>query len=404
LLFLQKLNPLKKIFLILSFYVYSQENQTIFGVDLNYGKTMPANEYFHELNPFKGFSISYAINHIDTLKIWSKFLNNPTTGVLLQYNDFGNRDKVGISYAILPFIEFPLNKKRSLNLQLALGISYFTVKHDQESNWYNRGISTTYNWAFRKFIYYDVYKTNTITHRLGLGFIHHSNGHVNWPNQGLNTFVLSYNAQFYKQPKSVNNSIKIDKKAKEFFYSIRSGLGFRAFSRFHNNQEKVYTTAFSIGKIYDNTYKLSIGFNYKFYENYYTYITENKDVVANVYPKLKNNPIYNASTYGFFLNGEMMLGYVSGEFELGYNIDKPFYKVDFRINESKFKDGDFVLGELNTSYHIKRYVYTRLGLKAYLINNNLKPKTNVFIGGFLNANLTQADFSEISIGIVRRLN
>lgn len=395
---------MKYLFLIFSLISYAQKNETILSFDLNFGKTMPANECFHELKPFKGISLNYGIKHNDTLKNWSNFLKNPTTGVLLQYNDFGNKEKVGVSYAILPFIEFPLNKKRSISMQLAFGISYFNVIHDLESNWDNRGISTTYNWAFRKFIYYDFLKSNYFTHRLGLGFVHHSNGHVNWPNQGLNTFVLAYNALFYKENQTVFHHKKIDKTQKELFYSIRSGLGFRALSRFHNNQEKVFTSAFSFGKIYDNTYKLSIGFNYKFYENYYNYIKENKEVVANVYPELKKNAFYNASTYGFFLNSELMLGYVSGEFELGFNIDKPFYKVDFRINESRYKDGGFVLGDLNTTYQIKRYVYTRLGLKAYLFNNNSKPKTNVFIGGFINANLTQADFSEISLGIVRRLN
>ncbi|MFY7810115.1 MAG: acyloxyacyl hydrolase [Flavobacterium sp.] len=395
---------MKKFFLFISFYVFSQENQSVFGIDFNFGKTMPANEYFHELKPFKGFSISYGIKHNDTLKNWSNFLKNPTTGILLQYNDFGNIDNVGVSYALLPFIEFPLNPKRNLNMQLALGISYFTVLHDTETNWYNRAISTRYNWAFRKFIYYNLYHSNSFSHQLGLGFIHHSNGHVNWPNQGLNTFVFAYNVQFQKQSKFIDTPKKLDQSNKNLFYSIRSGLGFRALSRFENKQEKVYTTAFSIGNIYDNTYKLSIGFNYKFYENYYSYIKDNKDVVANIYPELKNNIVYNSSTYGFFLNGEMMLGYISGEFELGFNIDKPFYKVDFRINESRYKDGDFVLGDLNTTYQIKRFVYTRMGLKAYLINNNSNPKTNIFVGGFINSNLTQADFSEISIGIVRKLN
>ena len=61
-------------------------------------------------------------------------------------------------------------------------------------------------------------------------------------------------------------------------------------------------------------------------------------------------------------------------------------------------------GQQLNAYHVKKYVYTRLGLKAYIFNNNTKPKNNFFIGGFINANLFQADFSEISLGFVRRLN
>lgn len=395
---------LKYLFILFSTFLLAQKKETIFTLDYNIGKTMPANEYFHKMDPFQAFSVGVGFRQNDTMKKWVNFLKNPITGVMFQYNNYGNKDKVGESYAILPYIELPLNKKQNINMQLALGISYFTVIHDTETNWYNRGVSTRYNWAFRKFIYYNFLDSKQYSHSLGIGFIHHSNGHVNWPNQGLNSFAIGYKTQFNKEKKNNFSLNKLDKNKKEYFYSLRTGLGFNALSRFHNNQEKVYTTAFSIGKILDNTYKLSVGFNYKFYNIYHNYITENKQVVATIYPELKNNPIYNSSTYGFFFNSEMMLGYVSGELELGVNIDKPFYKVDFRINESKYNGNEFVLGELNNSYKLKRLIYTRLGLKVYVINNNLKPKNNFYIGGFLNANLGQADFSEISLGYVRRLN
>ena len=195
---------LKYFLLFFTSLLLAQKNETIISADFNIGKTMPANEYFHEMNPFKGFSISYGLKQNDTIKNWANFLKHPTTGVSFQYNDFGNTDKVGRSFALIPFIEMPLNKKRNLDLHLGLGISYFTVLHNPETNWFNRGISTRYNWAFRKFIYFNFINQKHIAHRLGFGFIHHSNGHVNWPNQGLNTFVLAYNVQFSNQ-KSICN-------------------------------------------------------------------------------------------------------------------------------------------------------------------------------------------------------
>jgi hypothetical protein len=392
---------LKYFFLLFSIFLLAQKNETIISGEINIGKNV---EFLNEKHFYKGITLSFGIKHNDTLKNWSNFLNNPTTGILLQYNDLNNTERVGQSFAIMPFIELPLNKKRNININLGLGISYTTSFANFETSWNNTYLSTNYNWVYRSFVYYNFFDNKSYSHRFGLGLVHLSNGHVKWPNQGLNSFVISYNTQFFKEKKQPQLTKKLDKNNKNTFYSIRTGLGFHALSRFHNNQKKVISSAFSYGKIYDNTYKLSLGFNYKFYENYYDYIIENKEVVANIYPELKEKPIYNASTYGFFINGEIMLGYVSGEIEFGINIDKPFYKVDYRVSNIDYIVDKFVIGELDNNYHIKKYVYTRLGLKTYIFNNNLKPKNNFFLGGFINANLFQADFSEISLGYVRRLN
>ncbi len=52
-----------------------------------------------------------------------------------------------------------------------------------------------------------------------------------------------------------------------------------------------------------------------------------------------------------------------------------------------------------TTYKLKSLFPTRLGVKLYLFNTNKIPKNNLYIGANINANYTQADFSELSLGL-----
>ena len=64
--------------------------------------------------------------------------------------------------------------------------------------------------------------------------------------------------------------------------------------------------------------------------------------------------------------------------------------------------GNYTLGDVDAGYYkIKRTVSARLGLKYYVISTAKKPETNFYIGGFINSNLGQADFSEVAIGYVK---
>jgi hypothetical protein len=51
---------------------------------------------------------------------------------------------------------------------------------------------------------------------------------------------------------------------------------------------------------------------------------------------------------------------------------------------------------------MKRLFASRLGLKVYAISTEKNPPINAFIGAHINANMGQADFSSLSIGIVKR--
>ena len=125
-----------------------------------------------------------------------------------------------------------------------------------------------------------------------------------------------------------------------------------------------------------------------FYEHYYDYIQRNDLAPYN------EAPVINASNFGIFFGGEFLLSHVGLEFQMGINFYKPFYEVDWLLNEK----------ELNWYYELKKHVPVRMGMKLYALNTNDNPKHNFFLGANINANLGQADFTELSLGYVRRFD
>lgn len=383
-----------------------------FTPEILIGKTMEANTHFPETQVQYNLFFSIGRYNFDPRKEWAARLNFPKTGVSFGYTDFGNTDKIGRGYSILPFMEFSILKRQieGLNLQIGFGSSYLDTQYHPETNKYNRAITTKINWSCRSFVYYDIFKKNTVDWRIGIGYLHHSNGHTRLPNQGLNTFAASISAQFDAKPKPFTEFQKPSFTSKSQTYlSYRLGLGQNVLSEEFNSKKEVFTFSVSAGKIINNTFKFGGGFYYRFYEHYYDYIKNNETLVEEQYPNFRDNPLRYATAFGVFVSSELLMDHIGFEFDLGFNIHKPFYKIDWKLNQGYIYESNNgkaveVLGELTSYYKIKRSISARMGLKYYLWTTNKAPKHNVFVGAHINSNLGQADFSELSLGYVYRIN
>jgi hypothetical protein len=376
------------------------------------GKTLEANTDFPQTNLQKNLFLSIGRYNLNPTKEWAARLKYPKTGVSLGYTDFGNSEKVGHAYSILPFVEFSVLQKRinGLNLHIGFGSSFMDTQYDPVTNEFNRAITTKINWSFRSFLYYDLLKSDQIDWRIGLGFLHHSNGHTSLPNQGLNSIGASVSAKIDTKETTPSKFEKpVFSSKSQTYLSFRLGIGQNVLSEQFNTKKEVYGIAASAGKILNNTFKFGGGFYYRFYEHYYDYINTNETLVEEQYPFFRDNAFGYASNFGFFATSEILMSHVGLEFELGLNIYKPFYKVDWQLNqgysyENVNNDTIEVLGELNWYYEIKRTISARMGLNYYLWDTSKAPEHNIFIGAHINANLGQADFTELSIGYARRFN
>ena len=88
-----------------------------------------------------------------------------------------------------------------------------------------------------------------------------------------------------------------------------------------------------------------------------------------------------------------MFGNIGIDWEGGLNVYKPFYKEHYILENE----------ELDNFYKLKNLFLGRLGLKLYAINTLKKPKSNFYIGTHIKSNLSQADYTELSIGFVHRI-
>lgn len=391
----------------------SSNNSSVFFIpEILVGKTLEANTDFPKTKLQKNLFFSIGRYNLETNKEWASRLNYPKTGISFGYTDFGNQNNIGHAYSILPFIEFSILNKHieGLNLQIGFGSSYMDTTYDAITNEFNRAITTKINWSFRSFLYYDAFKINTTNWRLGIGFLHHSNGHTNLPNQGLNSLAASISTKIDKKSKRVTTYKTPSFSTKSQTYiSFRLGLGENVLSEIFNSKKEVFTVSASAGKILNNTFKFGGGFYYRFYEHYYDYIKNNEALIAEQLPHFTKNPYGYATNFGLFATSELLLDHFGFEFSLGLNIYKPFYKIDWQLNkgysyENVNGESIEVLGELDWYYEIKRTVSARMGLNYYLWSTNKAPKHNIFIGAHINANLGQADFTELSLGYVHRFN
>ncbi len=386
----------------------AKTNYSFLALQYDFGRTSPANTYFPDTKPFQGVEVILGKTNFLNEVAWAKELHFPRTGISFSYSDFGNEDMIGKAVSIIPFLDFPILNRwtKRADLNVGIGASYFDIIYDENTNITNQAISTHVTWAFRSNLRYDLWQFKNGKSQVVLGYYHNSNGHVRLPNYGLNTFLLGLNTEFNFNKSEVANlnveaPLNTEKSNRQTYFSYRFGLGQNVLTKYDAKKREVYTVSASLGRIKNKTFKYGVGMYYRFYESYYDYIKNDGELVTEMYPELKQNPIGNSSSFGIFTDAEVLMNHIGIEMQIGFNFYKPFYKVDWKLNQGKIiSDGSYQLGELDWYYNVKHLISSRLGLKYYAFDNNKAPVHNLFLGVFINANLGQADFTELGLGYV----
>lgn len=406
--------------LIFSWAILSQEaslpsTQFILTPEIMLGTMPESNSNFPSRKIQKQIFLSIGWDHDRNIQEWAQRLKGSRTGISVGYTDFGNKHELGNAFSIMPFIEFNAFKKKYLKLHVGMGASYFNKKYDAVVNSNNQGISTDVTWSFRVFSYYELLHSEKIDFRIGGGYFHHSNGHSKLPNSGYNSFLLSVSADIKNK---VDQKNEIDQLVKELpkrssydYISLRSGFGQNVLSLAFNDKQPVYTLSGEYGKVINKTFKIGIGVYYRFYKIYHNYIVNNESLVQDgrEFQEFKEHPVWNASNLGLLINGEVLLNHFGINLQLGFNLHKPAYKIDWRINQGwdntpREISETWQLGEFDTKYKLKKTIASRLGLKYYLLGTKNAPKHNIYVGMDLNANGGQADFTEVSLGYIHSFN
>ena len=408
---------------ILPMYLFSQEEDSrknkdfVFTPEILVGITAEANSFFPEHEFQKQVMLNFGWNHDNNAMEWAHRLKGPRTGFSLGYANFGNKDSLGIALSLMPFVEFDAFGSKNLNVHIGSGISYFNKIFHPITNPNNQAVSTDLSWSLRASMNYRLIRSENLDWRVGAGFFHHSNGHTRLPNQGYNSFLFSLSADIKNLSKSEKEKPELQDlsfpKSVYSYVSFRSGVGINVLSKVHSDKKGAYTIAGEYGQVFNNTLKLGVGFYYRFYQNYYDYIIDNESLVQDgrEFDFFRNDPWRYATNFGLSLKGEVLFNHIGVELQLGFNLHKPAYAIDWRINQGWAnvpriipENSNIVLGEFDSKYRIKHLVSAHIGLKYYLIGTNKVPKNNFYLGAHINTNLGQADFTELSVGYVYSFN
>lgn len=339
------------------------------------------------------FALNFGFSDTDTTK-WRKYYNQAETGIMLLYSNLGNNKVLGHQIGALSFISFRVFNKLNnpLKLKMGAGISYFTHKFDSVDNFQNELIGASFTWDVKVFLYQSIYKNKNFNLQLGIGFSHESNGHTKLPNLGINSPMISLSGQFYNSEDANYYHPQRRKRAnispKNYFFTIRQGIGIHEQDETEGPKmgivKPVYSSSVSSSILFNNHIKLRAGFTYRFYQHYYDHIIDSNVV------SLINNPKWNASNISFFLGNEFLMGHVSIDAELGFNLHKPFYRTFNPKND--------------IALVMQKLLLTRIGMNLYMINTHKMPKHNIFLGVHIKANNVKADYTEFTLGYSYKLN
>jgi len=339
------------------------------------------------------FVFNIGILNTDTNTHWVKYYNYPTVGVSFSFSNLGNKDIFKNEYSIIPYIILKTSRdqRKSFDVKVGLGASYFNHPYHPEHNPVNRIIGSSFTWAFQLFLYKKLLVTDRMNLKIGLGYLHSSNAHTTLPNYGMNSTMISLAAQFANKRYDPDFALKqgrppVEKK-KHYFLQARLGYGWHelggTWAPIGGEDFRINSYSLSGGIIFKYHLKMRLGFTYRFYKSFYEFILNNSTRTA-----LGNNPKSEASNLIAFIGTEFLIGHIGMDIEVGYNIYKPFY--------SEFNSW----WDMNHGFKFWRnkHIATRLGLKFYLISNEKMPKHNVYLGSHINANFGKADFMDISLG------
>jgi hypothetical protein len=380
------------------------------------GQSAPSNENFPDRSPQLQAAVNLGWSQAYNQQEWARRLKGPRTGLQFAFTDYGNGSELGRSYSLMPSVDFTGFNSSRIRFFTAMGVSYFDTKYDPVTNPNNQAITTDLVWSFRASGHYVLVQGERTDWRVGLVYDHHSNGHTRLPNQGFNSFLFSLGADVHptaSRPELQDGNWAPLKRSRYSFAALRAGYGINVLSipEPFNDKKAVYSITAEYGQVYNNTFKWSAGVFYRFYQHYYDYIADNESLVQDgrEFDEFKTAPGWNASNISIFGSGEVLLNHVGIEVVIGVNLHKPAYKIDWRINQGWDNTPrdipDFwQLGEFDTKYRLKQTIATRMGLKYYLWSTATPRSGNLFIGAHINANLGQADYTELSLGYVYNFN
>ncbi len=320
-------------------------------------------------------------------KDWHQEYNYPEIAISLFSGSLGNKREFGYLYGLMPNISFDIKSFKHSTLQATLGwgLTYITKPYDSITNPHNILLGSHLNHLAMIALNYRYNFSKNFCIQVGGAYIHASNGHYQVPNGGMNIGTISIGMKKYFGNSELQQTSgnQLDKKKTNINLSFAVGEHEFAgtLQPVGTPKYNIYNVSIFAGKQYNRKAEFVIGFTGKYYKSFEYYITERSLFTDNIFLK--------SSILTFFIGNEFKFGHFAIFTWGGLNIYSPFVKKYVYKN-------DFIF---NINYIYELYISTKMGMKYYLLNPDYH-KFNIYISWAIKANFGNADFTEISSGIV----
>ncbi len=391
---------------------FSQNNYSITGKFVGgYIFPMSKNLVNTAKKPMLGAELAIEFPNL-TKHNWYRYLGEPTVGATVAYYNLGNDDVLGSVVALYPYLLVPIvdNGTFRLDYKIGAGLSFFNKRwntcdtlHGVNAETANSAIGSVVNAYITTGLGMNVAFSSNWQLRLGVDYVHMSNGSVLQPNSGINMITASIGATYVINNYCVScNKSSLLGYLEPFPYewSINMSLSGGARELYYRDNKMYPTGSFHLGATYHIAPFYAVGGGL---DMFYDGVFVVQGTTADMSPAIKvqqqvnthfnkylitEDAIGNKFRAGVSLSNEFIIGRVTAILDWGiYFYDPIRNKYDPKVMGDK-KRGMFY------KYNIDRedgWNYFRLGLRCRVWNN-------LFLQTSLKSHLHKAEFIEFGIG------
>ncbi len=190
--------------LIISASIIYAQQQTSMSLDMHGGYIMVHRYNMRHLiqSHIWGGELSIGKTNFNDV-FYNHLYNFPEKGVSLYFSNLGNPAQLGNVFAVIPYMNLPVNKLRNLQIKAGVGTGYFHITFNQTENNLNNVISSNFTVCINA----QVQKKWKLSDKLELynkiGMTHFSNAAFKMPNLGINLVTTSLGLRFTTTPSPI---------------------------------------------------------------------------------------------------------------------------------------------------------------------------------------------------------
>jgi len=338
------------------------------GFSLHTGPLLKINPVYPETSQMPYFGeICYMFpNHRE--KLWQKVHPYLRISLSTHILNLGNPEVLGLGLGQTVDLNIPLwtiRQKLVFSLKHGSGLGYISKPYDRISNPGNNAIGSRINNLTRIGLQVDWVGSGNLIPYATFSYTHFSNSRVRVPNLGLNYPAVGLGVRYRTKPIKSSPISALDFPLNQHFLSVRLGWGATTVPASNGPVYPVYVGAIAYNRTLPNLrFRWKVGV-----ESFVSYASY---AILKDYDQPFPQTAWNATGIIVFAGGELLLGRFSSVTHLG-----PYVK---------------------TAFQMKYVLYTKLGVKYHLFNQDNNPRHQPFIGVYMHAHSGESDFLECGLG------